>query len=201
MESRYDKMYSENSSPFGERPQDEVLKLEKLVPAGADILELGAGYGRNTLYLASIGHNLTAVDLSQVGLDQLEEQAKTRGFSIATVHADLRQFSFDHEWDAIISTYMLHHLSPKDAKDLIQKVKDYTKAGGVNIWVCFGDQSEMAPTEPKTHFFPSLTDLQTLYPDWKIIETKEENVRTHAVNKSSGERFKNTSVSFISQKP
>jgi 2-polyprenyl-3-methyl-5-hydroxy-6-metoxy-1,4-benzoquinol methylase len=47
------------------------------IPAGATIDDIGAGDGRNTLKLASVGYRVNAIDDSQKGIDLIEEAFKT----------------------------------------------------------------------------------------------------------------------------
>ena len=48
--------------------------------------------GRNAVHLAQLGYDVTAVDLSTVGLAKAERLAASRGVRIATVHADLAAY-------------------------------------------------------------------------------------------------------------
>ena len=56
------------------------------------VLSLAEGEGRNAVHLASLGLEVHAVDLSDVGLAKAEALARQRGVAIRTEIADLRQF-------------------------------------------------------------------------------------------------------------
>lgn len=64
-------------------------------------LDLGSGEGRNAVWLAEQGWEVTAVDFSDVGLAKGEKLAEERGVQVTWVLADLRE-----------------HLPPADAFDL-----------------------------------------------------------------------------------
>lgn len=72
-------------------------------------LDLGIGQGRNALYLASQGWDVTGVDISDVGIAQANEAAKTSGLE-AKLHAqvaDLSTFDFgENQYDLIAFIYM-----------------------------------------------------------------------------------------------
>jgi len=59
--------------------------------APARVLDLGAGIGRVTLDLAAAGHELTAVDISPVLLEELARRAEA--LPVETVAADIRELA------------------------------------------------------------------------------------------------------------
>ena len=69
-------------------------------------LVLAAGTGRNAVYLAQQGFNVTALDVSQVGLDQCQKLATERGLSVTTVCADLEDHDLgEAKYDLITKIY------------------------------------------------------------------------------------------------
>lgn len=69
-------------------PDSYLVELAEGLPVGRG-LDLGAGPGRNSLWLAQVGWDITLVDASTVGLDQARAAAGAFGVSITTVCADL----------------------------------------------------------------------------------------------------------------
>lgn len=55
------------------------------------ILDIASGDGRNSVYLASQGYAVTAVDISEEGLNRLQSFAKKKQFDIKTHQVDLDQ--------------------------------------------------------------------------------------------------------------
>ena len=60
-------------------------------------LALGDGEGRNGVFLAPFGLQVTSVDLSEVGLSKARDLAHERGVSIQTVQADLEHYEINPE--------------------------------------------------------------------------------------------------------
>ncbi len=56
-------------------------------------VDLGAGTGRNSVWLASVGWDVTAVDASSVGLEKTREAAEAAGVEVKAVHQDLYRWS------------------------------------------------------------------------------------------------------------
>lgn len=56
---------------------------------GDSILVVGAGSGRDVLPLLAAGHAVTALDIAPEALRALSERARSRGFTVATIHASI----------------------------------------------------------------------------------------------------------------
>ena len=67
-----------------------VAELQDLAPGRA--LDVAAGEGRNAVWLASRGWQVTAVDFSAAGLDKGRRLAQARGVTIDWMHADVRDY-------------------------------------------------------------------------------------------------------------
>ena len=86
------------------------------LPTGK-ILCLAEGEGRNAVWLAEQGNEVTAVDTSDIGLQKARKLAKARDVVITTVHADLADYDIGtQQWDAIISIF--YHLPPDLRQDV-----------------------------------------------------------------------------------
>jgi len=70
------------------------------LPAGAAVLDLGCGYGRHAMELANRGHQVTGLDLSLPLLIRAADAARRLGVAVNFVHGDMREMSFDAEFDA-----------------------------------------------------------------------------------------------------
>lgn len=95
---------------YGEAPNAFVTEVASQIPAGP-VLCLAEGEGRNAVHLATLGHRVTAVDQSEVGLAKARRLAGARGVKIETVVADLADYSIaPGVWAGIIATFA--HLPP-----------------------------------------------------------------------------------------
>ena len=70
------------------------------------MLCLGEGEGRNAVFLAQRGLEVTAIDLSARALEKAQQLAAERGVRITTQEADLSDFELgEAKWGAIISIW------------------------------------------------------------------------------------------------
>lgn len=110
MSSMWDDRYSAPSYAYGTEPNDFLKSVAGRIPAGP-VLCLAEGQGRNAVYLASLGHDVLAVDQSLVGLERARELAASRSVKISTEVADLSNFIIEPErWSGIIAIFS--HLPP-----------------------------------------------------------------------------------------
>ena len=88
-----------------------ATELQGLPPGRA--LDLGAGEGRNAVWLAERGWRVTAVDFSSVALDKGRGLAQARGVSVDWVSADLRGYRPEPAaYDLVLVAYL--HLLPAE---------------------------------------------------------------------------------------
>jgi SAM-dependent methyltransferase len=101
----WDERYSEAGYLYGTAPNEFLVSVVGRIPKG-EILTLAEGEGRNAVYLASLGYDVTGVDGSEVGLRKALELATERGVTITTIHADLSEYEIGQEqWDGIVASY------------------------------------------------------------------------------------------------
>jgi SAM-dependent methyltransferase len=106
----WNERFSEPGFAYGTEPNDFLVSVANRIPTGK-VLCLAEGEGRNAVYLAGLGFEVTAVDTSSVGLEKAESLARERGVSIETVNADLADYPIEATaWQGIVSIFC--HLPP-----------------------------------------------------------------------------------------
>src|SRR5215467_13383885 len=92
-------------------------------------LDLASGAGRNALWLAEHGWNVTAVDGAQTAIEILRSRAQERGLKVNAVIADLEKGEFEIEparWDLVALCYYLQ-------RNLFEPAKRGVAPGGILI--------------------------------------------------------------------
>jgi len=131
----WNERYSEPGFAYGTAPNDFLASVVDRIPLGK-ILSLAEGEGRNAVYLASLGYEVTGVDDSEVGLRKAMALAKERGVAIATIHADLSEFEIgQQQWDGIIACYC--HLPAAIRISVHRAAVRGLKPGGVFVLEAF----------------------------------------------------------------
>lgn len=105
----WDERFGRSDWVYGKEPNDFLREQASQIPlrkGQSRVLSLGEGEGRNAVFLASLGHRVTAVDASIEGLKKVVRLAAERGVSIETVHADLAAWEPEQGvFDGVISIF------------------------------------------------------------------------------------------------
>ncbi|MGC9221110.1 MAG: class I SAM-dependent methyltransferase [Solirubrobacteraceae bacterium] len=110
------------------RPDSFLVELAEPLPPARGV-DLGAGPGRNSLWLASRGWSMTLVDLSEVGLAKASAVAEELGVSITTLHADVATWTPDEgEFDLVIIANL--HPRPDTLVALLANAAKALRPGG-----------------------------------------------------------------------
>jgi SAM-dependent methyltransferase len=72
----------------------------RLAP-GAQLLDVGCGVGLHAIDLAARGVQVTGLDLSRTLLELATAEARRYGIGVRFAHGDMRQLSFDSQFDAV----------------------------------------------------------------------------------------------------
>jgi tellurite methyltransferase len=140
-----------------------VATVAKLSPGKA--LDLACGAGRNALWLAEQGWEVTAVDGTQAAIEILRARAMERGLKINSVVADLEKDEFEIEpsrWDLVAMCYYLQ-------RDLFEPAKRGVAPGGILISIVHvnGPGEEDGPHR----LLPG--QLEQYFAGWEILHHRE----------------------------
>ena len=125
----WDERYSHTEFVYGTEPNDFLVSQVDALPMGR-VLCLGEGEGRNAVWLAKRGFDVTAVDASRVGLDKALKFAAAQGGDIRVIHSDLTDYDIEPDaWDAIVSIFC--HLPPALRRKIHAQVVMGLKPKGV----------------------------------------------------------------------
>lgn len=134
----WDERYSQSGYVYGTEPNEFLADAAARIPPGT-VLSLGEGEGRNAAYLASLGHRVTAVDQSEVGLAKAQRLAAERGLTIETMPADLADFPIQPgAWAGIVSIFC--HLPRQIRVPLYAAAVRGLRPGGVFVLEAYTPQ-------------------------------------------------------------
>jgi len=98
--------YAGSETVYGHEPNAFVASHAFSIPPGP-VLCLAEGEGRNALHLAALGHAVTAMDQSSVGMDKAAARARERGLPLTTQVSDLDGYTIGPDaWSGIIATFV-----------------------------------------------------------------------------------------------
>ncbi len=146
--TRWDQRYSEAGYAYGIEPNDFLVEIVGRLPRGR-ALSLAEGEGRNGVFLAERGFEVTGVDSSAVGLAKARALAAKRGVHLATVQADLAGYTIaPRSWEVIVSIFC-HLPPPLRARLYREAVAGLTPGGALVLEAYTPRQLELGTGGPK----------------------------------------------------
>jgi len=126
---------------FGVSPSAAAIRAAEIFNKKdiTNILELGAGQGRDTLFFAQKGFHIQVLDYSQTGLDNIIKKAKTLGVDkliTGKIHDVRNPLPFTDKKFGGCFSHMLYCMAftTKELKFLSDEIHRVLKNGGVNIY-------------------------------------------------------------------
>ena len=162
-----------NSNPV----HSEVLEaMDTVKPCKA--LDLGCGQGRNALFLAQHGFDVTAVDQNELSLEILQSIVEQEDLEMPVGIYDINSASIGQTYDFIVSTVVLMFLQADRIPVIIQNMQEQTSIGGYNLIVCAMD-TEDYPCSVNFPFTFKEGELANYYKDWELIKYNENPGHLH----------------------
>jgi SAM-dependent methyltransferase len=180
--------YNDNTSFFGETPSQFALSCYDKIKNVKKILELGCGQGRDTLFFASKGIEVVALDYSPIGIERLQKLASERNLS--NIHASVfdarNALPFkDNEFDAVYShMFFTMRFTWDELNAIVHKVNRVLKNNGFHFFSVrnrndrvYGkgikiDENIYDYKTFQVRFF-SKEDVEKLAEGFKILEVRE----------------------------
>ena len=199
--SRYNQIYSNDPNAFAQEPLPLVTKLASLLSPDCGVWDIGAGQGRNSIYLAKRGCHVRATEISQKAAELLAKRARDAGVTLDIVLVDALMDKPPSHYDAILCVHVLHHLNKKDAISVLLKMQRYTKKGGYNLITAFTQDGDFfRQNSATTRFYPSSKmALEQLYPEWRVIKSFEKQSLARA-RREDGSPYENISARVLLQR-
>lgn len=128
----WDDRYESDTYVYGREPNEFLASKVSALPAGGTVLCLADGEGRNGVFLAAQGFQVTTIDQSRRGVDKARRFAAESGVEIDARVGDLATADLgEGQWDAIISIFA--HMPPEVRADLHARVVQALRPGGLFV--------------------------------------------------------------------
>ena len=179
----FDEFYSIPHTYFSQEHSggmEECLKKYKVSPCTA--IDIGAGEGRNSLYLASLGFNVYAIELSEVGAKKILQRAKDYGVEVAVLNTDIVTASKNlSDIGFAVALTSLEHMDYDYLLEAVKEIKRILKPGGYIYAMVFteddpGYKKDLLNASECALFIKQKKkkgELKELFSDFEILEYSE----------------------------
>ena len=176
--ARWDQRYDRDMYIYGKEPAAFLKqKMDGLKKGKALVLAMGEG--RNAVYLAQNGFDVTGVDISEVAIEKCNKLAKERNTTVNAVVADLTDYDMGEAQFDLITKFYYYEPS------IFPQIIDALKPGGIFILEQFSidhlkyrEISAFGPRNPDYLIKPNellehFESLRVLYYEDTVVELDE----------------------------
>ncbi|MFA5647027.1 MAG: methyltransferase domain-containing protein [Bacteroidales bacterium] len=173
--SEWDKRYLNSEFIYGTNPNNYLCTKLKTLSPGTLLLP-GEGEGRNALWAAKNGWDVTAFDTSQVAQQKAVALFNQFGVNVSYLIADIENLTIEKQFSAIGMVFV--HLERSIFAQAAQKLEGLLKPNGSLIIEMFNQsQIPLSSGGPKNpNFFVTEQELKSMFKNLTIIDLKSEEV-------------------------
>jgi len=129
----WDARFDTDTYIFGTAPADFLVAQQDRLKAaaGQNALAIADGEGRNSVFMAECGLNVTAMDSSEKGLEKARKLASDRKADIDFQLADLKTWDWaENQWDIVVAIF-IQFADPQFRSEIFSGLKRTVKPGGL----------------------------------------------------------------------
>lgn len=136
--SNYDQYYLTKN--FFGKPYPELVDFFRQYEPKGKLLDLGCGQGRNSIPLAKMGYSVTGIDNSNIGINQMLENANKLNLEISALTSDFHEFDQYGNYDIVLLDSIFHFYKGdlQSETGLITKIIHKIKKNGL-VCLCIQD--------------------------------------------------------------
>jgi 2-polyprenyl-3-methyl-5-hydroxy-6-metoxy-1,4-benzoquinol methylase len=139
--SKYDQAYRDIPDYFGDKPTEILTDYYQSIAKTRPVLDVGAGQGRNSLFLARHGFTVDAIDPSPVGLEMADKVAAKEKLPITTYPVGFENFRADNAPYSAILLFGVIQVIPRDKVDLlVQDIRRWLGNSGLVFIAAFSTE-------------------------------------------------------------
>jgi tellurite methyltransferase len=196
----YEDEYKTSEYYWGVEPNTACYQVIQLMPPTKHLklLDIGCGEGKDAVFFARNGYDVTAFDVSDAGIEKTKRLADKVGVHVKAFKADILDFRLDTNFDILYSSGILHYIKPEYRNEIFSNYKHFTNPSGLHVFNVFVTKPFIAPPpekEPNAFKWYS-GELLSLYHDWLIRDSSEVVFDCN----SSGIPHKHAMTKIIAQK-
>lgn len=174
----YEMQYRKEEYFWGVNPSGMCLKILELMPPNKPLkfLDIGCGEGKDAVFMARCGYQVSAFDISDAGIEKTKKLAEKAGVYVDVFKGDVNNFQPEEKYDIIFSSGVFQYIKPKFRSEMVHLYKECTKENGLNVFQVFVEKPFIAsaPDHQKAEILWKSGEILTEYYDWLIEDFREE---------------------------
>lgn len=196
----WNERYAEPDYLFGEAPNEFVRAAVRYLAAGQSVLCVADGEGRNSVWLAERGLDVTAFDFAPNAVEKARRLARRRNVCVDHHVDDLQTWNFGPaSFDALVAIF-IQFLAPDERGDAFTRMQSAVKPGG--LFLLEGYRPEQL--QYRTGGPGAVENLYTrewvesAFLGWEILELREHDALLHEGTRHTG---MSALIDLVARKP
>jgi len=175
--TNYEKWYEGDDYYWGIKPGDFLDELITLSPPSSKkkVLDIGCGEGKDAVYMAQKGYEVSAFDLTENGIRKTLALAGNRGVKINAYVDDINTFNINEQYDIIYSTGTVQYLFDENKEKFFKMLEKITRPDGIVFINVFVEKPflKLPPDWDKEEKMWKPGELFTYFAGWKFERIDE----------------------------
>ncbi len=126
----WDNRYDRPDYLFGTEPAAFLTRHARVLPPKSRILCVADGEGRNSVYLAGLGHDVTAFDQSGVALSKARKLAASQGVTVSFAQSGIEAWDWSQPYDVVLGVF-IQFIGPEGRGQLFVDIARAIRSGGL----------------------------------------------------------------------
>ena len=192
--------FASESYVFGTRPAAFLVDNAHYVPPRSRVLVPADGEGRNSVFLAAMGHEVVATDIAKEGIAKARKLADARGVSVEFRHLDLQGWQWpEAEFDAVVAIF-IQFAPPAFRDEIFAGMKRAVRPGGIALLHGYTPKQleyrTGGPPDVEQLYTEKL--LRTAFADWELLRIEAYE---RELDEGEGHKGLSAIVDMIARRP
>lgn len=196
----WDERFAGEGFLYGTEPAPFVTKNAGSLPERSRVLSIADGEGRNSVWLAEQGADVTAMDASRVAIEKAQTFAAERGVIVAFNHGDVMSWPWDAaQYDVVLGVFF-QFLPPKERAVVFQGLDRALRHGGTLMLHGFAPRQVEYGSggPPHAENMYTLPLLREAFPSYSIAHEADYDAEIHS---GAGHNGMAALIDFVAHKP
>ncbi len=196
----WNERYSKAGYLFGTEPALFLRKHKAYLTAGAKVLAVADGEGRNSTYMAEQGLDVVAMDGSYIAIEKARALAMSRKVTVDFHEADIAAWDWtENQFDMVVAIF-IQFVGPAQRNDIFAGIKRTLKPGGlVMVHGYTPEQVELGTGGPRNveNMYTDET-LSQAFADFGLLELRSYH---QEIDEGEGHSGQSALIDLIARKP
>ena len=160
---------------WGKTPSGFAREIADRLSPGSRVLDLGCGEGRDSVYFAARGFEVTGLDVSPEAVAKGRRLAEEREVRVQWLCRSMLDAPMAGRFDLVYSCGSVHHLRRRDRSRLFRRLRLLSAPGGLHAHVVFTDRMIYREKGEEIDYF-ARGELSDFFGGWIILTDEDVQI-------------------------